>query len=376
MLFVVTRAIRLCLAVIVSMGVALSAGAQEAQGDAVPLDPAALEQLIEVLSNDASRGALLDALSNLGEGSQTAAAPLELPVPATQPPSFGARIAELTQSTAEDIASQIDAFLHSLAGAGSVFRGLSGSELSVLLDSLRALFFVIVITVGVFIGLRILLGPLFNRIGTRAVTANMMRTGLLFVGARSLDIAVVLVAWALGYAISLLALGDYAQIGFLQALYLNAFLLVELAKVGIRAVLSPAAASLRLVNLSDAAASRLFRHSNIVASLLGYGQLLIVPIVNRNVSFFAGLGVSAIVSLLVVLYLLILVVWYRDPVAAWLTRRFTSKDYLLESQVEDAAATPRLEGALGTLVRSWHWFMIVYLAVLDRVVTTSTSTAR
>ena len=38
---------------------------------------------------------------------------------------------------------------------------------------------------------------------------------------------------------AILALGEFGQIGIRQTLYLNAFLLVEMAKVAVRLVLSP-----------------------------------------------------------------------------------------------------------------------------------------
>ena len=348
-----------------------------------------LTGLLEVLRDETAREALIAELERvtteagpLGEIEATAET-----VPAIEPRvSIGTRIAQITQDIAEGLAAQTDQVIRSFSGNGNLLGGLAGLDLPVLWETFQSLILVIVITVAVWMVLRALMKPVFQRMGERAAHANFLRTIFIFVGSTLLDAAVVVAAWALGYAISLMALGEYAEVGFRQALYLNAFLLVELVKVAIRAIVSPATGGLRLVNLSNSAALRLNRHVNVVVSVLGYGQLLVLPLVNRNISFAAGLGVSALLSVLILIYLVVLVFRHRDDVANWIARRLmadrvedeqdapdglpgapvsaTGTSYAAAPAAPAAPARQQLGGPLGTLTRTWHWFALTYLAFM------------
>ncbi|MFD1344426.1 mechanosensitive ion channel domain-containing protein [Litorisediminicola beolgyonensis] len=289
--------------------------------------------------------------------------------------SIGTRVAEWTQEVAQSAAASAANFYDSLTSGSSILNGLSGQELTVLWETLRSLLLVIVITVAVFLALRTLFQPVFRRMGERVQDTNIIRTLLLFGGSLVLDAMTVIVAWGLGYAIAVLALGDYGQMGFRQALYLNAFLIVELIKVAIRAIVSPSAGGLRLINLSNRAAKRLMRHLNVVVSVMGYGQLLILPVVNRNISFAAGNAVSAVLSLFVLLYLVVLVIRHRDNVANWIARRIKTHEFDEDEYEETVADKHRLTGPLAPLVRNWHWFALIYLAVMFVVVMTRPATA-
>ncbi|WP_210115096.1 mechanosensitive ion channel domain-containing protein [Roseovarius aestuariivivens] len=338
-------------------------GQADAQADSA-LSSAPLDALLDVLKDDAARQSLIDALGSAAQGGDTgqsseSAVEQILPDPG-QTPSIGAQIAEFTQSIAEDLAGGLASLTSAVKSGGSVFEGLSGAEFVVILESFKNLALVIVITVAVYLTLRRLMRPVFQKMGARAADANFLRSLFIFLGSTALDVIIVLLAWALGYAITLLALGEYAQMGFRQALYLNAFLLVELIKVAIRAIVSPTTGGLRLINLSNRAARKLNRHASVVVSVLGYGQLLVVPIVNRNVSFAAGLGVSALLSLFVLFYLVVLVIRHRDHVANWIARRLTA-GHDEEETDEDMPDKERLGGFLGTLTRTWHWFTLAYL---------------
>jgi small-conductance mechanosensitive channel len=363
-----------------TLGLAQAADAEtDPAADAVAgpppeLAPEALQALITVLSDEAARSRLLEALA-----AADPVAPLEVAEEETVPVddiphALGARIAEITQDAAQRIAVRLREIGSSFSHSGWVFRGLSGEELGVIVSSLRTLLLVIVITVAVFVTLRLLLKPFYRRIGAGAQDAPLLRKGVVFVGLTAIDVASVLAAWALGYAITVLALGEFGQISFRQTLYLNAFLAVELTKAGLRAIIWPSTGGLRPINLSDRAAHKLDRHANLAISVLGYGHLLIVPLVNLGDSFAAGIGVGALVSLVVVLYLVVLVLRYRVSVADWLTRQISTQATGPET---DAPAGPRppVPGPVGILIDAWHWFTLLYLAILTLVVTARPASA-
>ncbi|SDE15756.1 mechanosensitive ion channel domain-containing protein [Limimaricola pyoseonensis] len=366
----------------------------EGEDGAPEAEAGPLTGLLEVLRDETAREALIAELERVT--TETGAvggleAVAEEVQQIEQRPSIGAQVAQITQGIAEGLAEQADRIVRSFSGDGNLLGGLASLDLPVLWETFQSLILVIVITVAVWLGLRALMQPIYRRMGQRAEQANFLRTIFLFIGSTALDVVVVIAAWALGYAITLLALGEYAEVGFRQALYLNAFLLVELVKVAIRAIVSPATGGLRLVNLSNSAAVRLNRHVNVVVSVLGYGQLLVVPLVNRNISFAAGLGVSALLSVFVLVYLVALVIRHRANVANWIARRLMAERVEEESDEPDAEATTpagdpalqaaatggptderparkQLGGMLGTLTRTWHWFALTYLGFMFVVV--------
>ncbi len=372
----------------------LPAEAAATEDAATETEAGPLTGRLEVLRDETAREALIAELERVtteAEPIEALAATAEEVQEIEPRVSIGSRIAQVTQDIAEGLAVQADQIVRSFSGNGNLLGGLASLDLPVLWETFQSLILVIVITVAVWMVLRALAKPVYRRMGERALHANFLRTIFIFIGSTLLDAAVVVAAWALGYAISLMALGEYAEVGFRQALYLNAFLLVELVKVAIRAIVSPATGGLRLVNLSNSAALRLNRHVNVVVSVLGYGQLLVLPLVNRNVSFAAGLGVSALLSVFVLVYLVVLVIRHRDDVANWIARRLMAEkvedeqdlpedhaDVVLPETTPGAslgtgpAATPparkQLGGTLGTLTRTWHWFALAYLGFMFVVV--------
>ncbi|MGB8621431.1 MAG: mechanosensitive ion channel protein MscS, partial [Paracoccaceae bacterium] len=366
------------------MALAGPLAAQEAAP--APSDTGRLAPLIDVLKDETARNALIAELERAATASGVVPEAKENAAATEKPDlSIGRRIARVTTDIAQGTAAQLTALWSSLSGAGNVFDGLRGNEVEVLLGALKQLLLVIVLTVAVFLVLRRLFIPIYRRMGTRAGDSGAVRTGLLWAGSAVMDILIVVAAWAIGYAVTVLAVGEFGQIGIRQSLYLNAFLLVELVKAVMRAFFSPTSDGLRLLPLSDAAALRTNRHTNVVVSVLGYGQLLIVPIVNQSVSYAAGRSVSAILAIFVLLYLVYLVIRNRRGVAEWMLTRLAppvfpdGADGGTEPPVgsqpapsdtgEDTA--PRPNGMLATLARNWHWFTLIYLAVMFAVVMTS-----
>ena len=188
---------------------------------------------------------------------------------------------------------------------------------------------------------------------------------------------IVVVAWAAGYIVTILAVGEFGQIGIRQSMYLNAFLLVEMVKVMLRAVLSPSASGLRIVPVSDYAAKAISRYLGFVVSVLGYGQLLVVPIMNQSASLAAGNATSALLSVFVLLYFVYIVLRRRAEVAAWLARATDPRSAMRTHAGSDVEAADVEEERRSWPVRMmmglaqiWHWFVLVYLAVMFAVVMT------
>ncbi|WP_417728827.1 mechanosensitive ion channel domain-containing protein [Roseovarius sp.] len=334
------------------------------QSRAAPSDTSAqqtsVDLLIGVIENEATRTELIDRLRAVGV-SDTATLGEEVSATLTQGEapsedlSLGRRVALITQAAAEDIAGWTARLSREIARAPEVFDGLSGGEASVLLDALAELALVIASTVAAFFVLRGLGKSLYARMSASARDGGMARAVMLFIMSAVIDGLIVLVAWAAGYVLVILALGEFGQIGIRQTLYLNAFLLVEMAKVAVRLVLSPSATSLRPLPITDRAASYLSSRINLIVGVVGYGQLLIVPIINSNVSYAAGRAVSALIAFVVLTFAIWLVLRNRKIVTEW----------MLGAHGDDGT---RRQGALAYLSRHWHWPVVGYLLAMFVIV--------
>lgn len=384
----------------------VSLAAQEATSDQSG-EKTSLDLLLEVIEDDAARTELIDQLraagateeaaadqivDTLAEGAATAAPPENV--------SFGRRIAIITQEIAENLADRAMGAWQQVTSAPAVFDGLRGDEVSVLFDALMDLAFVIAATVVVFVLLRRIGKVIYARMGASARDSSAIRTVALFLASSMIDVLNVILAWAAGYAIATLALGNFGQIGIRQTLYLNAFLIVELAKVGLRMILSPSSGDLRPLPVSDTAARYLTSRIGFLIALGGYGQLLVVPIINANVSYAAGRGIAALIAFALLAIAVWLVLRNRKPVAQWMlgdrsrvpdayadapgaaTQALVEPETAIAAEAvtpEDDAAgladafeeqdSPnRGGGALHTLAAHWHWPALAYLFVMFVIV--------
>lgn len=407
-----TTILRLITATAFLVCATLPAATHAQEGAASAVQPAPADALLDVLQDPDSLAALIAELERIAAAGPDGVADLAAP-PADAPLSFSRRVAAVTQDAAEATADRVAALWSALRTAPAAFEGLSGQELRVLATALTDLFLIIACTIAAFIILRLLAIPVYRRMGQRVRGAALTRKAVIFAGSGIIDIVVVVAAWAIGYAVALAALGQFGQIGIQQTLYLNAFLAVELVKAGSRLILSPSTKDLRIVQLDDRAARYVSRAVGIIVSILGYGQLLIVPIINANASLAAGRGASVLISLAVTLYLVFLVLRNRAAVTQWLldqtrpaapvagaegegtvivdasasvhddadaivgpaaqTVAQPAEDHVEQSgpvpvgDAGDAApspGTPRRRGAFVALAQIWHWLALAYLAIV------------
>ncbi|XDA96476.1 mechanosensitive ion channel domain-containing protein [Sulfitobacter sp. LCG007] len=359
-----------------------TASPSEAEGSAQSDEPAPLAALLEVLKDPDARDRLIAELEKSQAPSGEATDGEDDSTVAGDILSFGSRIAVFTQTTVQDAAAAVLELRDQLLSGRSVFEGLSAGNLDVLLDALRGLALIILCTVSLFVLLRWLTRDFHRRLGARAAQADFMRSVGLFVGSNVAGALVVLLAWALGYAVALFLIGSPGQIGIRQALYLNAFLVVELIKVAIRSVLSPIAGDLRIIPVGDRAAGALSRYLSVVVSILGYGHLLVIPIVNQSAGRPAGNAVSAVLTVIVLAYLAYVVLRRRREVASWLETTADPRLALDAAAEEtDGAPSPALQEypptppgpvarGLAALGRYWHWAALAYLAGMFLVVMT------
>jgi small conductance mechanosensitive channel len=137
-----------------------------------------------------------------------------------------------------------------------------------------------------------------------------------------------------------------------QSLFLNAFLLIELSKVVLRGVLAPRFGSLRLLPMTDATASYWYFWAARLIGLVGYGFLLVVPIVNTNIGFIVGRSLRLLIVIAAAVIALVLIVRNRQPVRRALEARHARLPDDLIGKI------------LAVLARFWHLVAIAYVIAI------------
>lgn len=167
------------------------------------------------------------------------------------------------------------------------------------------------------------------------------------------DALTVVVGWGAGYAAALAVFQNSQNSGFLlQSLALNAFVLTGLVKVVLRTVFAPNRAPLRILPFSDETAGIWSRNFGFIASLLGYGLMLGVPVANLTISFVLGNAVRVLVVLAATLYLIVTVHRQRDHTAQGI-RSYSEN---LSSDI--------MQQTLGALAGFWHFVAYLYVLVV------------
>ena len=358
-----------------SLAPAVTEAAPAAESAAPATGAAQAQALIDVLRDDAARAALLAELERLAAGAAPTAPPTAPPAatdPATEaatdaagaaappdqdaaptedaaPPTLGRRLALLTKKLVEEAQDTAADFMSGLAATQRRLSALVGARSAVLIDAARDLLLLIVATVTLYLLLRRVARWLFRGLREAAAGATIVRLCLLGGAHVLIDAATVLLAWAVGHAIALGAIGGGADGGVNAALYLNAFLIVQMVKVVIRAVFSPYVSPLRIVPFTDAGARYWVGRLGGLVSILGYGMLLVTPIVNQSMSIFTGRAVQVVVFSLVLLWAIAIVIRHRRAPSTWLGAR---------AEAANNDATLRV---LATLATVWHWPMLAYL---------------
>jgi len=315
-----------------------------------------VQTLLDVLKDDAARQTLIEELEAQVAGEIPAEGePAQTPqpaVPVAEPVSFGGRIGEISQSIAEAAAESVEEVWRQVLAAPALFGSLGRANYGALTGVLAELAVLAAVCYGIYFAGRLITARFRRNAQASAGRSSWLArvaTAILLLLA---NLLLVVFAWGAGYVTAVALLGTAGRIPFHQTLFLNAFLAIEVFQALVRAVLAPARPNLRLVPIDDAMAQVLTNWLRIAATLLAFGQLLLVPVFNRNVSFAAGQAVSVITYVVVLALVVNLVLRLREPVAARLE-----------------PLTARSQGAgWRFLAQYWHVPVLVYLLVLFVVV--------
>ncbi|WFE76489.1 mechanosensitive ion channel domain-containing protein [Roseinatronobacter sp. S2] len=321
-------------------------GANQTSGALADSDVARM--LADILRDDDARETLIRQLESAAQTDGDAA----MQVAPDAPPemSFARQIAEQTRDVAENATNIAVSLMGNANDLLGLFTGESRVNWTELTDSAVALALVMAVTIGLFFALR--------SVGQRIFGAMSRRTGggwLLSVvwlaGSSLIDALIIVLAWGGGYSFALFT-GEAGSMDFRQSLFLNAFLLVEMSKVVLRGILSPRYANLRFAPMSDETAAYWYFWTSRLVSLLGYGALLVVPIINAAVSFAVGHSVLILLVVTALVIATLIILQSRDAVATALRARYERDPADMIGRAEAMAAGV------------WHWLAIAYLLAL------------
>ncbi|MET3923892.1 mechanosensitive ion channel domain-containing protein [Devosia sp. 2618] len=312
-----------------------------------PSADASIDELISIIENDDTRAVLIERLRQTEAGVPTA------PVEAPQDLSIARQLAEYTRAVAEGASATFRSLGQVVSDLQQGLSGTQNADITALANIGFGLLIVGAALFGSFLILRITVSWLEGYIGSRIVGRGWLLRIAGAIGGVVLDLGAVLLAWGIGYFVALAFVGDSpGRMGINQSLLLNAFMLVELTKMVVRAILAPRHEPLRLIPVSDSNAAYWQFWAARIISLVGYTFLFIAPVVSANLSPGIAAAIQVLVMATAVTIGIIIVLQNRDDVRNWLTEMAQTRGNNGYGQ------------ALILLGRYWHLVAIGYLLAL------------
>jgi len=328
----------------------------QAQPPATPQDhPAAMSYsaLADTLEDPQARQRLIEDLRQLAAKEKGGAA--EAPA---EKPSLPERIAAGSQDLVEQVVHEFDDAVRALSAlrAGPAIGWDAVGRVTLRMASL------VLVTGVVFLLLRRLVRLLFARAEAWALRSTghmgLLRRTAAALFAVLVDGVTIALAWIAGWVFAEFVLGESGAVAARLALFLNAFVAIEVFKVLLRAVFSSRYDGLRLIPIRSEDAAYWYAWLAHLASFVGYGTLLVVPIVGKELSPALGRLVYVLVLAFGFVYALSIILQNRAGVRARLEAL---------AQRADLGFT-RVAAAM--LARVWHLAAIAYLVALTSVLLT------
>ncbi|SDM96174.1 mechanosensitive channel protein [Vreelandella arcis] len=326
-------------------------------------EPQTYESLANLLENEQSRQELIDLLrSQASEVSESATANSELSQEAAQGSditptdvSLPRQLAELTSQVVNDVGGQFEQ-VASLMSDLFTGRGESTFDMPAFVTAAINLGIVIAATFAMFIVFRRVAKPLFTKIsGWSQHGAGMtpvLRLIVCVAVAAVVDVILVALAYVGGNLVATFAVGESGDLSTRASLFLNAFLIIELLKAGVRMLFSSRYEGLRLLPLSAPEASYWNRWLARLVGLIGYGLMVVVPLVNFYLSAALGQALGTLIMLFAFIY----------AVAVVLKNRVRLRDNLYTMGARSTLTASRV--SLQLFARTWHLFALFYFLMV------------
>lgn len=312
---------------------------------------AAYRALADILENDTSRQALIGQLRN------AAATPSQEPVPAIAPPETAEQktvlenVTEVSRHYSEALSSRFAQLWRNLIG--SPHKPFNPQTFTTAVSH----FLMLAAIVFAFYWLaRLCAWPLYRKMGQWGRKKNRDKGSwfplpLMITGAFIIDLLLLALTLFVGQISSDALNAGSKTIAFQQALFLNAFALIEFFKALLRLIFCPGVPDLRPFAIQDKSAKYWALRLSILSGLIGYGLLVAVPIISNQVNVQFGALANVLIMLCITLWALYLI--------------FHNKKHITESLLQLA---DRSLSFFSLFIRAfalvWHWLASAYFIVL------------
>lgn len=312
---------------------------------------AAYSALADILENDTSRQALIGQLRN------AAATPSQEPVPAIAPPETAEQktvlenVTEVSRHYSEALSSRFAQLWRNLIG--SPHKPFNPQTFTTAVSH----FLMLAAIVFAFYWLaRLCAWPLYRKMGQWGRRKNRDKGSwfplpLMITGAFIIDLLLLALTLFVGQISSDALNAGSKTIAFQQALFLNAFALIEFFKALLRLIFCPGVPDLRPFTIQDKSAKYWALRLSILSGLIGYGLLVAVPIISNQVNVQFGALANVLIMLCITLWALYLI--------------FHNKKHITESLLQLA---DRSLSFFSLFIRAfalvWHWLASAYFIVL------------
>ena len=331
------------------------AGPAQAQPADPGDQPSANAALADLLENEQSRQQLIDQLRSAADAAEAE------PPPERPHLSLPRQLAELTSHVASDIGSQFTAIVSAISGMFD--RDLESTfDLEAFTSAAINLGLVILATLALFIVFRRLARPLFSGVSQWSLNGEgltpVLRLVICVALAAVVDVLIVAFAYLGGNLIATFAIGETGELSTRASLFLNAFLVIELLKAAVRMLFASRYEGLRLLPISAEEASYWNRWIARLIGLVGYGLMVVVPLVNAYLSPAVGQGLGTLIMVGAFLYAVVVVLKNRKR---------------LRNAINDKARRTTMTAsriALQLFARTWHLFALAYFVMVLTVTLT------
>ncbi|MFY9997613.1 MAG: mechanosensitive channel protein [Leclercia sp.] len=312
---------------------------------------AAYSALADVLENDASRNELITQLRSV------AATPPETPVPTITPPDIVEQktvlenVTDVSRHYGEALSSRFAQLYRNLIGTPhkafnpDTFTH-AAQQFLMLAGSVFAFFWLV----------RLCAWPLYRKMGRWGRKKNREKSSwfhlpLMITTAFIIDLLLLALTLFVGQVLSENMNAGNRTIAFQQALFLNAFALIEFFKAILRLIFCPRVPDLRPFAIDDRTAHYWALRLSVLSGLIGYGLLVAVPIISNQINVQFGALANVLIMLGITVWALYLIFHNKRAIT----------DGLLHLADRSLAFFSLFIRAFALV---WHWLACAYFIVL------------
>ncbi|MDZ7853782.1 MAG: mechanosensitive channel protein [Halomonas sp.] len=334
--------------------VAFATPTQAQQADAGS-EPPAYSTLADLLENEQSRQQLIDQLRGMAgdvAASETAAEESA----AIAEPSLPRQLAQATSRIAGDIGGQFGDAVEAMAGLFTGGIEDSTFDTAAFTSAAMNLGLVILATLVFFVVFRRLAKPVFTSVSQWSLNGAgltpVLRLIICVALAAVVDVLIVALAYVGGNLIATFAVGETGELSTRASLFLNAFLVIELLKAGVRMLFSSRYEGLRLLPISADEASYWNRWLARLIGMVGYGLMVVVPLINVYLAPTLGQSIGTLIMFVAFIYAATVV----------LTNRKRLRTAINQKARRASMAATRV--SLQLFARTWHLFALAYFLMV------------